>query len=136
MYFVYSTMYINPNKPVKFIMNTAQIQGGAIYIESGVSSSIIIGDSANLLLNNSAFQGGALYIILSSFTITVGYRSSVQFTNNTAFDVGGAVCAETQSAAPCLFMVTDYSAEIHFNLRELCKPQCWSPCVWDEYKRL
>ena len=118
MYFVYSTMYINPNKSVKFIMNTAQIQGGAIYIESGVSSSIIVGDSANLLLlNNSAFQGGALYIILSSFTITVGYQSSFQFTNNTAVDVGGAVCAETQSAAPCLFMVTDYSTLLKYILK-------------------
>ena len=50
----------------------------------------------------------------SSFVITVGYRSSILFINNTALDVGGAVYAEMQPAAPCLFMVTDYSAEISF----------------------
>ena len=48
MYFVYGSMYINCNKSVKFIANTAQIQGGAIYLELGVHSSIIVNDSANL----------------------------------------------------------------------------------------
>ena len=115
MYFMYGTMYINSNKSVKFITNTAQLQGGAIYIESGIRSSIIVDYCAKLLLfNNSAFQGGALYIIPSSFAIKVGYQSSVQFINNTALDVGGAVYSEMQSAAPCLFMVTDYSAELSF----------------------
>ena len=116
MYFRYGTMYINSNRSsVMFIKNTAQLQGGAIYVEAGVSSSIIVDNSSKLLLfNNSAFQGGALYIIPSSFTIKVGYESSVQFINNTATDVGGAVYSEMQSAAPCLFMVTDYSAELSF----------------------
>ena len=36
------------------------------------------------------------------------------FVNNTAGDVGGAVYAEKQSAAPCLFIGTDYSAKISF----------------------
>ena len=31
-----------------------------------------------------------------------------------AIDVGGAVYADMQSAAPCMFTVTDYSAEISF----------------------
>ena len=115
MYFVHAIMHIKSNTSVMFITNTAQVQGGAIYIESGVSSSIIVDNSAKLLFfNNSAFQGGALYVIPSSFAIKVEYQSSVQFINNTAFDVGGAVYSEMQSAAPCLFMVTDYSAELSF----------------------
>ena len=115
MYFRYGTMHIKSNTSVMFITNTAHLQGGAIYIESGVPSSIIVDNSAKLLFfNNSAFQGGALYVTPSSFAIKVGYQSSVQFINNTAFDVGGAVYSEMQSAAPCLFMVTDYSAELSF----------------------
>ena len=115
MYFMYGTMHIKSNTSVMFITNTAQVQGGAIYIESGVNSSIIVDNSAKLLFfNNSAFQGGALYVIPSSFAIQVEYQSSVQFINNTAFDVGGAVYSEMQSAAPCLFMVTAYSAELSF----------------------
>ena len=50
----------------------------------------------------------------SSFAITVGHQSNIQFTNNTAIDVGGAVYSEMQPAAPCLFMVTDSAAEISF----------------------
>lgn len=53
------------NKKVKFIMNSTQVKGGAIYIEEGVRPSIIVSSySKLLLLNNSAFQGGALYNIL------------------------------------------------------------------------
>ena len=115
MYFRYGTMHIKSNTSVMFITNTAQVQGGATYIESGVPSSIIVDNFANLLfINNSAFQGGALYVTPSSFAIKVRYQSSVQFRNNTAFDVGGAVYSEMQSAAPCLFMVTAYSAELSF----------------------
>ena len=115
MYFIYGTMYIKSNTSVMFIANTAQVQGGAIYIESGVPSSIIVHNSAKLLFfNNSAFQGGALYVIPSSFVIKVGYQSSIQFINNIAFDVGGAVYSEVQSNTPCMFMVTDYSAELSF----------------------
>ena len=115
MFFMYGIMHINSNKSVIYIMNTAKFQGGAIFIESGIHSSIIVEKSAKLLLfNNSAFQGGALYIIQSFFTIEVGYQSSVQLTNNTAFDVGGAVYSDMQSAAPCIFLVTDYLAELSF----------------------
>ena len=115
MYFLYGIMYINPNRSVMFNSNMAQLQGGAIYIESGVGSSIIVNESAKLLLfNNSAFQGGALYIQTSSFAIKVEYQSSVHFMYNTAFDVGGAVYSQMQSVAPCMFMVTDYSAEMSF----------------------
>ena len=115
MYFRYGTMYIKSNTSVMFITNTAQVQGGAIYIESGAPSSIIVHNFAYLhFFNNSAFQGGALYVIPSSFAIQVEYQSNVQFINNTAFDVGGAVYSEMQSAAPCLFMVTDDSAELSF----------------------
>ena len=115
MYLVYGTIYINPNKSLNFVMNTAQVQGGAIYVESGDSFSVNVDSSAKLFFfNNSAFQGGALYVVPSSFTIKVGYQSIIQFVNNTAFDVGGAVYSEMQSAAPCMFMVTDYSAEISF----------------------
>ena len=113
MYFVYGTMYINTNKSVKFIMNTAQVKGGAIHIQSGVYPSIIVGNYSKLLLfNNSAFQGGALSITSSLFMITVGYQSSIQFINNTAFDVGGAVYSK--SSPPCIFMITDYSAKLYF----------------------
>ena len=105
-------MHINANGYATFNSNTAQVQGGAIYIEFG---SIIVNTSSQLLLsNNSAFQGGALYAVPSSFAITVGHQSIVLFTNNTAIDVGGAVYSEIQPAAPCLFMVTDSAAEISF----------------------
>ena len=115
MSFCYGTMHINSNKSVEFITNTAQALGGAIYIESGASPSIIVDKSAELLFfNNTAFQGGALYVIPSSFTIKVEYQSSVKFVNNTALDIGGAVYSEMQSAAPCLFTVIDYSAKIDF----------------------
>ena len=113
----YSTLYINSNKSVNFIMNIGQIQGGAIYIAACIPSSscIILDKFAEILLyNNSSFWGGALYTEEPSYAIKVGYHSSVQFINNTAADVGGAVYVETQSAAPCLFMVTDYSVEIAF----------------------
>ena len=82
---------------------------------SGVYSSIIVDDSAKLLLlNNTAFQGGALYLTSSSFAIQVGYQSSVHFVNNTAFDVGGAMYSDLQTAMPCVFMIADYSAQISF----------------------
>ena len=45
----------------------------------------------------------------SLLTTTVGYQSSIQFINNTAFDVGGTVYS--QSALPCIFTITDYSAK-------------------------
>ena len=115
MYFFYGFMHINSNRSVNFTMNMAQTKGGALYIEAGVHSSIIVGASANLLLSkNSAFQGGALYVATSSFAITVSSLSRIQFVNNTASDVGGGVYTETQSEAPCLFLITDYSAAITF----------------------
>ena len=48
----------------------------------------------------------------SLLVTTVGYQSSVQFINNTAFDVGGAVYS--QSSHPCIFMITDFSAKVSF----------------------
>ena len=95
-------------------MNSAQVKGGAIYIEIGVQPSIIVGNYSKLLFfNNSAFQGGALSNIMPSLLVTtVGYQSSIQFINNTAFDVGGAVYS--RSSQPCIFMITDYSAKISF----------------------
>ena len=48
----------------------------------------------------------------SLLVATVGYQSSIQFINNTAFDVGGVVYS--QSSQPCIFMITDYSAKISF----------------------
>ena len=86
-------MIINSNVSVEFVMNSAQVKGGAIQIEAGIHPSIIVHDYSKLLLfNNSAFQGGALYSTMSSLLMTtVGYQSSIQFINNTAFDVGGAV---------------------------------------------
>ena len=101
-------------KNLKVFKNTAYTRGGAILIESAASSSIIVGDSANLLLyNNSAFQGGALCILQSSLPITVGYQSSIQFINNAALNVGGAVFS--QSTTPCTgIIITDYSAQVHF----------------------
>ena len=104
-------MIINTNKSVKFIMNYAELRGGAICIYAGVRSAIIVGNYSKLLFfNNSAFQGGALYSIMPSLLMTtVGYQSSIQFINNTAFDVGGAVYS--QSSQPCIFMITDYSVK-------------------------
>ena len=107
-------MFIRTKKLVKFVVNSAQVKGGAICIEEGVLPTIIVGDYAKLLLiNNSAFQGGALYSSMPSLLMTtVGYQSSIQFVNNTAFDVGGAVYS--QSSQPCIFMITDYSAKVSF----------------------
>ena len=115
MYFIYGTMYINSNRSISFTSNTAQVQGGAIYIEYGVHSSIYVANFAKLFLfNNSALLGGALYVVPSSFTITVGNLSRVWFINNTAFDIGGGVYSEMQIGAPCMFMITDYSAQVSF----------------------
>ena len=110
----YGTIIINTNKSLKFTMNSAQVKGGAIYIEVDIRPSIIVGDYSKLLFfNNSAFQGGALYSTIPSLLMTtVGYQSSIQFINNTAFDVGGAVYS--QSSLPCIFMITDYSAKVSF----------------------
>ena len=91
-----------------FIENAAHTQGGAIFV---IHSSIVADNFSTLLiLNNFAFQGGALSFVPSSFTVEVRYHSSIRFINNTAHDVGGAVYADVQPAAPCLFMVTDYSS--------------------------
>ena len=80
--FMYGSMIINTNKSVKFIMNSAKIRGGAIYIEYGVHPSIIVGDYSKLFFfNNSAFQGGALFSIIQSLLMTtVGYQSSIAMT--------------------------------------------------------
>ena len=114
MYLVYGTMYINANNSIKFIMNSAQVKGGAIYIEAGIRPSITIGNYSKLFFfDNSAFQGGALYSIMPPlFMTTVGHQSIIQLVNNTAFDVGGAVYS--QSSPPCIFMITDYFAKISF----------------------
>ena len=115
IHFYYGKMYINVHAVVQFIANTAQLRGGAIYIEAGDHSSIIIDNFATLhFADNSAFQGGALYVIPSSFAIEVKSESNTEFVNNTATDVGGAVYCEVESASPCIFLVTDYSAQIAF----------------------
>ena len=114
IYFIYGTMVISTNKSLKFVMNSAQMKGGAIYIQTGVRPAIIVGNYSKLLFfNNTAFQGGALYNMMPSLLMTtVGYQSSIQFINNTAFYVGGAVYS--QSSKRCIFMITDYSAKISF----------------------
>ena len=114
IHFTYSTIIINTNKSVNFITNSAEVRGGAFYIDAGVHPSIIVGNYSKLLLfNNSAFRGGALYNTMPSLIMTtMGYQSSIQFINNTAFDIGGAVYS--QSSQPCIFMITDYSAKVSF----------------------
>ena len=111
---MYGSMIIHSNKSVKFVMNSVQLKGGAIYIDNGIHPAIIVGSYSKLLFfNNSAFQGGALYNTMPSLLMTtVGYLSSILFINNTAFDVGGAVYS--QSSHPCIFMIIDYSAKISF----------------------
>ena len=102
---------------VQFIRNTA-IQGGAVFVHSypsSICSAIIVGNSSTFIFsNNFALQGGALYIITSTFAIQVGLKSRIQFTNNTAANVGGAVYSEMQAAQPCMFQITDNSAVISF----------------------
>ena len=115
IHFYYGRLNIYFPAVVRFIKNTAQLQGGAIFIETGNHSSIIVGNSSKLILaNNSAYQGGAIYVIPSSFAIEVRYESSTEFVYNTATDVGGAVYSEVESALPCLFLVMDFSAKIAF----------------------
>ena len=118
MRFQVGTFYINNHSNVTFIMNSALLQGGAICIFSADQHSIIVDKHAQLIFfNNSAYRGGALYAIPSSFALKVGSHSCVQFINNTATDVGGAVCSESMSVSysVCVFMVTDYSAHILFS---------------------
>ena len=113
--FNHGTMHINANVVAQFIKNTAYLQGGAIFINAAHHPSVIIKNSAKIIFaNNSAFQGGALYNIATMFAIEVGYKSRVNFVNNTATDVGGAVYTVLNTALPCLFVVTHYSAEIIF----------------------
>ena len=115
IHFYYGELNIYFPAVVQFIKNTAQLQGGAIFIETGDQSSIVIGKFSKLVLaNNSAYQGGAIYVIPSSFAIEVRSESSTEFVHNIATDVGGAVYSEVESASPCMFLVTDYSAKIAF----------------------
>ena len=59
---MYRTMIINANKSVKFTMNSALVQGGAISILGGDHPAIIAGNYSKLFFfNNSAFQGGTVY---------------------------------------------------------------------------
>ena len=115
LYMNNANLQIEEKSAVNFSMNFAQLQGGGIFITEHIDPSIIINNFANVLfLNNSATLGGALYIIPVSFTINISYLSSIQFINNTAFDVGGAVYSDLQTASPCIFLITDYTAEILF----------------------
>ena len=50
IYLVYGTIHINPNKSLEFVKNTAQVQGTAIYVESGDSFSVSVDSSAKLFL--------------------------------------------------------------------------------------
>ena len=116
VYSAFAIMQIYTGTGLQFISNTAD-HGGAVFIHSitNICSAIIVNNFAALVFaNNSAFQGGALYITPSSFTIEVGLESKLKFVNNTVIDVGGAVYSELQTASPCLFLVTDYSAVISF----------------------
>ena len=53
IYFTYRSIIINTNTTLKFITNSAQVSGGAIYIEAGVHPSIIVG---NLNIPNYSFS--------------------------------------------------------------------------------
>ena len=82
IYLFYGTMIINTNKSVNFTMNSAQVQGGTICIESeaGDRPAIIVGNYSKLLfINNSAFQGGALYSRIPSLLINGHSGISVQY---------------------------------------------------------
>ena len=115
IYLNYGSVHIKCNSTVNFSMNFAQLQGGAMYVTEVNDHAITVDNSSNLLFyNNFAFQGGALYVIPSSFTIHVKPKSRVEFVNNTATDVGGAVYSEIQSASPCMFLVTNSSSAISF----------------------
>ena len=123
IYFVYVTMIVNINISVKFIVNAAQVHGGAIYTIAGVCPSIIVGNYSKLLFfNNSTFQGGALYSIMPSlFVTTVGYQSSIQFINNTALDVGGAVLF---SVFTTLYIHDHRLLNYNIFYRKLCTIRC------------
>ena len=109
LYLEFGTMKISSNSSVKFTSNNAHVEGGAIHIERGVPSSIIVDNFAKLLfLNNSAFRGGAFYIKPSSFAIKAGYHSNLKFVNNTALHIGGAIYCEMQSAIRNPMYIHDY----------------------------
>ena len=122
MYLQFSEMDINDNGAVHFGMNSAQNQGGAMYIMAGSCTEHLYSISVNLtsaqlsFYGNRAFQGGAVYILPSyaSTIIGLGLKSSIEFVNNTANDVGGAVYSKMQTSTPCLFVLTDYLPQISF----------------------
>jgi hypothetical protein len=117
IFIYYGFMYINTHCVVQFTKNSAQLEGGAMYIEvaNRSASTVTVDNSTKLLFNdNSAFQGGAVYIIPSSFAIEARFQSSIEFVTNRAIDVGGAIYSELQTTAPCVFSVSDYSAKISF----------------------
>ena len=117
IYFYYGFLYINTHRVVQFTKNSAQLEGGAIYIKAAnhSASTVTVDNSTKLLFSdNFAFQGGSLYIIPSSFAIEARFQSSIEFVTNRAVDVGGAIYSELQTAAPCIFSVSDYSTEISF----------------------
>ena len=116
IHFYHGQLYIYSCTLVQFITNAAHLQGGAIFIEIGDHSSIItVGIFSKLIFaNNSAYRGGAIYVIPSSLAVEVRLGSSTDFVHNTATDVGGAVYSDVESALPCLFLITDYSAKIAF----------------------
>ena len=114
LYLNYANLQIKDSSVVNFSINFTQLQGGGIFIVENTDPSITINNFANVLFfKNSAFQGGALYVIPVSFTINISH-SSIQFINNTVFDVGGAVYSDLQTTTPCIFKITDYLAEISF----------------------
>ena len=118
IHFYHGRLYIHYfHALARFIKNTAQLQGGAIFIETGDHSSIIVGNFSKLIFaNNSAYQGGAIFIIPSSLAVEVRFESNIEFVHNTATDVGGAVYSAVESALPCMFLITDYSAKIVFTM--------------------
>ena len=64
MYTTLGTVYINSDKSMEFITSTAQAKGGAIYIETGVGTSIIVKNSAKLLLFNNTVVKEVLSILI------------------------------------------------------------------------
>ena len=116
-----STFEIGTGASVFFFNNTAT-QGGAIYVTS--NSKVYINNSDESCSNfhrtkvvffkNSASLGGALYVSALTFSFEVKTKASIEFVNNTATDVGGAVYCEMQLAVPCIFIVKNYSVEINF----------------------
>ena len=95
MYFEdYSNITFQGNSTATFHHNHANSSGGVMYIDQ--NSNLWLKEKTKVVFNgNTAYLGGSVYMKFSSFIID--RNSSVIFTNNSAFQDGGAIYLRDRS---------------------------------------